>query len=102
MSDEKKHKSFVRKRNRHALREVLTFADGAAFRADRGYFVWMTTTIKAAVCLTFGRVDNDCSDKEFFVAYDQYFNIDHYDWTSVFVNPNWFSKWSVAIVDDGE
>ncbi len=102
MKDDKKHRQYLRRRNRHALRHVLGYPDGAAFRADKGHFVWLTTVIKATVCLMFGLVDNDTSGKEYFVAYDQYFNVDHYDWTSVFVNPNWFSKWSVSIVDDGE
>lgn len=102
MSDEKKRKRYLRKRRMNALRHVLCCGYGAPFRADWGRFIWLTTAFKAVICLTFDRVDNGKSDRVCLVSYDQYFNIDHYDWTSVFINPNWFKDWYVSIEIDGE
>lgn len=102
MIDEKKHKRFLKRRRQHALRFVMTFSDGELFRADNGYFRWLTSMIKASVCLAFGKVNNDTKDKEALVSYDYYFDIDHYEWTSVFVNPSWIKDWTVTIAQDGE
>lgn len=103
MTDEKRHKRYLKKRRRRALRAVLSYKNGAVFRGDYGFFMWIGTCIKASICLLFGLEDNNSKDdRTCFVSYDCYFNIDHYDWTSVFVSPNWFLDWKVEIVFDGE
>ena len=84
------------------MRVVMTFSDGEQFRADNGFFCWFASMIKAAICLAFGKVNGDTRGKEALVSYDYYFDIDHYEWTSVFVNPSWRKDWTVTIAQDGE
>lgn len=102
MMDEKKHKRYLRRRRKHALRIVMTFSDGEQFRADNGFFRWFASMIKASVCLAFGWINQDTRNKEALVSYDYYFDIDHYEWTSVFINPSWAKDWTVTIEQDGE
>jgi hypothetical protein len=52
--------------------------------------------------LAFVWVNHDLSGKEALVSYDYYFDIDHYEWTSVFINPSWKKDWTVTIGEDGE
>ena len=85
-----------------ALRFVMCYSCGYAFRIDFGFIKWLTTSIKAAICLIFGLEDNKYYDKECIAQYDGVFNEDHYDWMSVFVVPGWFNPWKIAIVLDGE
>ncbi|MBP5723606.1 MAG: hypothetical protein J6X18_08560 [Bacteroidales bacterium] len=101
-TNEKRHRRYLRKRRMMALRAVLRYENGVVFRADYGFCAWVGGCVKTAVCILFGLVENDTSDKEVFVSYDNYFNVDHYNWTSVCVNPSWLSKWRVSIIEDGE
>lgn len=102
MIDEKKRKRHLRRRRKHALRIVMTFSDGEQFRGDNGFFCWFTSMIKASICLAFGWVNHDLRCKETLVSYDYYLDIDHYEWTSVFINPSWTKDWTVSIAQDGE
>ena len=98
MYNENKHIRFMRKQRRKALFAVLNYNNSEIFRNDYGFFKWLTTFVKASICLIFGKETNYYLDKECFASYDNRFNVDHYNWSSVYVNTDWRKKWEVAIV----
>lgn len=102
MYDEKKHRKFLRERRLRALSAVLCYENGYGFRMDFGVIRWFTTMIKAVICLILEREETNTRGKECLATYDSYFNVDHYNWMSVYVNPNWLKNWKVSIVFDGE
>lgn len=100
--DEKQHQKWLKKRRRHALEAVLMFSPYEQFKTDYGAFMRFLAHIKAALCLLTNRLSDDIRDKELLTVYDEYFNVDHWDWRSVWINPNWFKDWTVSLREDGE
>lgn len=100
--DKKKYQQWLKKKRRHALRAVLRFSPYEQFKGDYGVLVWIGAHIKAVVCLIAKRFSDNLKDKECLTTYDEWFDLDHWNWWCVWVNPSFFKDWTVSVIEDGE
>lgn len=101
---ERQYRQFRRRRRRHAIKAMLTPGTSNESCYDYGFVLCKFIWLKAFICLVLNKIKPLTHNEETCVVliFDQYFDIDHYEWTSVFVSPKWFKHWYVSIENDGE
>lgn len=101
---ERQYKQFRRRRRKHAIKAMLNPSTLNGCRLEYNLITSVFVWIKTFLCLVFNQIKPFKLGVEtcVVVSYDMYFDIDHYEWTSVFVNPKWFKYWHVSIEQDGE
>ena len=101
---EHQYRQFRRRRRRHAIREMLVPGTLNGCRSEYNLITSTFVWFKTFTCLVLNRIKpiNTGDDICAVVSYDMVYDVDHYEWTSVFVNPSFFKSWHVSIENDGE